>query len=83
VLTDGKNGHKETIGWVVLIEIPQKLPFKNVQDEFFSIASHELRTPLTSIKGNASMIMDFYKDALKDPNLKRWSMISILVPRSY
>jgi len=30
------------------------------RDEFFSIASHELRTPLTSIKGNSSMIMQYY-----------------------
>jgi len=71
VLTDGKNGHKETIGWVVLIEDTTEATIQErSKDEFFSIASHELRTPLTSIKGNASMIMDFYKDALKDPQLK-------------
>lgn len=40
------------------------------RDEFFSIASHELRTPLTAIRGNTSMIMDYYKEALKDKELK-------------
>lgn len=71
VLTDEKNGHRETIGWVVLIEDTTEATIQErSKDEFFSIASHELRTPLTSIKGNASMIMDFYKDALKDPQLK-------------
>lgn len=39
------------------------------KDEFFSIASHELRTPLTAIRGNTSMILDYYKEALKDPEL--------------
>ena len=71
VLTATENGHKETIGWVVLIEdVTEATIQERSKDEFFSIASHELRTPLTSIKGNASMIMDFYKDALKDPQLK-------------
>jgi len=40
------------------------------RDEFFSIASHELRTPLTAIRGNTSMIMDYYKEVLKDKQLK-------------
>ena len=40
------------------------------KDEFFSIASHELRTPLTSIKGNSSMILDYYKDMLQDHTLR-------------
>lgn len=39
------------------------------RDEFFSIASHELRTPLTTIRGNTRMILDMYKDAVKDPDV--------------
>ena len=59
------------IGTVVLVEdITEQKVMERSKDEFFSIASHELRTPLTSIKGNASMILDFYKDAIKDPQLK-------------
>lgn len=58
------------IGVVVLVEdITEQKVMERSKDEFFSIASHELRTPLTSIKGNTSMILDFYKDALKDPQL--------------
>jgi CheY-like chemotaxis protein/anti-sigma regulatory factor (Ser/Thr protein kinase) len=56
---------------VILIEdITEKEVLDRSRDEFFSIASHELRTPLTAIKGNTSMIMDFYAEALKDPELK-------------
>ncbi len=59
------------IGTVILIEdITEEKVLERSKDEFFSIASHELRTPLTSIKGNSSMILDFYKDVLKDPDLK-------------
>ncbi|MCW1908143.1 MAG: ATP-binding protein [Candidatus Saccharibacteria bacterium] len=39
------------------------------RDEFFSIASHELRTPLTTIRGNTRMILDMYKEAVKDPEV--------------
>ncbi len=59
------------IGTIVLVEdITERKVLERSKDEFFSIASHELRTPLTSIKGNSSMILDFYKDAIKDPQLK-------------
>lgn len=34
------------------------------KDEFFSIASHELRTPLTAIRGNTSLIKQYYQDKL-------------------
>ncbi len=58
------------LGVVVLLEdITEEKILARSKDEFFSIASHELRTPLTSIKGNSSMIMDFYKEQLKDPML--------------
>jgi signal transduction histidine kinase len=57
----------ETIGIVMLAEdITDAKILERSKDEFFSIASHELRTPLTSIRGNASMLMSYYADALKD-----------------
>ena len=59
------------IGTVVLVEdVTEQKVLERSKDEFFSIASHELRTPLTSIKGNASMILDFYQEAMKDSELK-------------
>jgi signal transduction histidine kinase len=61
----------QTLGTVVLIEdVTEAKIQERSKDEFFSIASHELRTPLTSIKGNTSMILEYYQDALKDPQLK-------------
>jgi PAS domain S-box-containing protein len=39
------------------------------RDEFFSIASHELRTPLTTIRGNTRMILDMYKEVVKEPDV--------------
>jgi len=64
-------GNGMIIGTVVLIDdITEATVVERSKDEFFSIASHELRTPLTSIKGNTSMILDYYKDVLKDKALK-------------
>lgn len=39
------------------------------KDEFFSIASHELRTPLTAIRGNMSMVTEYFPEAMKDEAL--------------
>jgi two-component system sensor histidine kinase BarA len=39
---------------------------ERVRDEFFAVASHELRTPLTAIRGNTSMIKQFYEKLLQD-----------------
>jgi PAS domain S-box-containing protein len=62
---------QKTEGIVILIEdITEEKAIERSKDEFFSIASHELRTPLTSIKGNSSMILDFYQEVLKDEQLK-------------
>lgn len=59
------------IGIVVLIQdITEEKILDRSKDEFFSIASHELRTPLTAIRGNTSMILEYYADAVKDPELK-------------
>lgn len=55
------------IGTVILVEdITESKIIERSKDEFFSIASHELRTPLTAIKGNSGMIIDYFKEALKD-----------------
>ena len=59
------------LGVVILLDdITEAKILERSKDEFFSIASHELRTPLTSIRGNSSMILDFYKDLLKDDQLR-------------
>jgi len=54
----------------VLQDITEAKAAERSRDEFFSIASHELRTPLTAIRGNTSMIQDYFADQLKDPALK-------------
>lgn len=62
---------ESVIGTIVLTaDITEAKVLERSKDEFFSIASHELRTPLTAIKGNASMMLDYYKDAMKDEGLK-------------
>ena len=61
---------KQLIGVLAIIgDITEEKILARSKDEFFSIASHELRTPLTAIKGNTSMIRDFYQDKIKDPEL--------------
>ncbi len=57
----------EALGVVVLVEdITEARVLERGRDEFFAIASHELRTPLTAIRGNMSMIEDYYQDAITD-----------------
>jgi PAS domain S-box-containing protein len=64
-------GESSPIGAVMTIEdITEKTIMERSKDEFFSIASHELRTPLTAIRGNTSMILEYYADAIKEPELK-------------
>lgn len=59
------------IGCVVLLEdVTEERIMQRSKDEFFSIASHELRTPLTAIKGNASMMLNYYPKAFADPELR-------------
>lgn len=61
----------KVIGVVVLFDdVTERTLIERSKDEFFSIASHELRTPLTAIRGNTSMILDYYKDQLQDDTLK-------------
>jgi PAS domain S-box-containing protein len=63
-------GEQQVIGTVILVQdITEEKVLARSKDEFFSIASHELRTPLTTIKGNASMMIDYYKGILaQDPS---------------
>lgn len=67
-----KDGEKfSVIGAVILVEdITEAKLLERSRDEFFSIASHELRTPLTAIKGNTSMLLDYFSDQLKNPQMK-------------
>lgn len=67
-----ERGRDMAIGTVVLVQdITEEKVLARSRDEFFSIASHELRTPLTSIKGNASMMIDYYKELLdKDASFR-------------
>lgn len=65
------NTQKKLIGVLVIIgDVTEEKVLARSRDEFFSIASHELRTPLTAIKGNASMILEYYKEKLKPPDFK-------------
>ncbi len=61
---------RESLGVVMLLEdISEREALQRTRDEFFSIASHELRTPLTAIRGNSSMILEYYQEQLGDPTL--------------
>ena len=61
------SGEKQQIGAVILVEdITEQKVLERSKDEFLSIASHELRTPLTAIRGNASLIKQYYGDRLPD-----------------
>ncbi len=69
IITQGDSA--EVIGQVFVLEdTTESKMVERSKDEFFSIASHELRTPLTAIRGNTSMIIDFYGDKITDPDLK-------------
>jgi PAS domain S-box-containing protein len=65
-----EHSRESVLGTVFLVEdITEAKTLERSRDEFFSIASHELRTPLTAIRGNANMIMDYYHEQVKEPNL--------------
>jgi len=66
------NSEKELIGAVLTIkDATEEKVMSRSKDEFFSIASHELRTPLTAIRGNTSLMLEYYQEALKDPDLRQ------------
>ncbi|OGL31033.1 hypothetical protein A3F37_04500 [Candidatus Saccharibacteria bacterium RIFCSPHIGHO2_12_FULL_41_12] len=61
----------KAVGAVILFDdVTERTVLERSKEEFFSIASHELRTPLTAIRGNTSMILNYYGDKLNDPELK-------------
>ncbi|HET8991428.1 MAG TPA: ATP-binding protein [Candidatus Saccharimonadales bacterium] len=69
-INDSKHS-QEYHGAVVMIEdVTEAKILERSREEFFSIASHELRTPLTAIRGNTSMILDYFGDQLKDNNVE-------------
>jgi PAS domain S-box-containing protein len=62
---------QHVISVVILIEdITEAKVLERSREEFFSIASHELRTPLTAIRGNTSLIQQYYPKVLEDPDLR-------------
>lgn len=62
---------KEYLGTVILIEdISERKILERSRDEFFSIASHELRTPLTAIRGNVSILQEYFIDQIKDKEVE-------------
>ncbi|MDO8269422.1 MAG: PAS domain S-box protein [Candidatus Levybacteria bacterium] len=66
-----KEKNLSVIGCVVLVEnVTEEKVIERSKDEFFSIASHELRTPLTSIRGNISLIQEYYSEQVKDKEFK-------------
>jgi signal transduction histidine kinase len=69
-ITAPKGKGVRVIGTVVIVEdTTEEKALQRSRDEFFSIASHELRTPLTAIRGNADMMLGYYKEQLQDPGL--------------
>ena len=54
---------------VIIQDVTEAKIMERSKDEFFSIASHELRTPLTAIRGNMSMVQDYFAEQLKDQTL--------------
>jgi len=55
---------------VIVEDTTEAKLFEQGRDEFFSIASHELRTPLTAIRGNASMLIEYYGDKMLDQDMR-------------
>jgi signal transduction histidine kinase len=67
MINKDEKGSTQQIGVVVLVEdVTEQKVLERSRDEFFSIASHELRTPLTAIRGNSSLIKQYYGDKLPD-----------------
>lgn len=69
VMSPIRSGSK-ILGTVMTMEdTSNERAMERSRDEFFSIASHELRTPLTAVRGNAEMMLEYYREQLKDPSL--------------
>jgi len=54
----------------LITDITEQKVLERSKDEFFSIASHELRTPLTAVRGNSSMLLDYYGPQLTNPEMR-------------
>jgi PAS domain S-box-containing protein len=62
---------KSVIGVVMLFEdISEAKAVQRSRDEFFAVASHELRTPLTAIRGNTSMMQEFFAAEIQSPDFR-------------
>jgi len=61
----------EILGSAVLVEdVTEAKLLERSKDEFFAVASHELRTPLTAIRGNTSLIMEYFWEKIKDKEVR-------------
>lgn len=71
VLAQANPGSGQTIIGALCIvgDVTEERILERSKDEFFSIASHELRTPLTAIRGNTSLMLEYYREKLQDPDL--------------
>jgi signal transduction histidine kinase len=70
MLSEGGQGDTQQLGAIILVEdITEQKVLEHSKDEFLSIASHELRTPLTAIRGNTSLIKQYYFDRLPDKDV--------------
>jgi PAS domain S-box-containing protein len=64
-------GKEKVIGSAVVVEdVTEAKLLMRTKEEFFAVASHELRTPLTAIRGNTSLIQEYYSNKIQDPELK-------------
>ncbi len=62
---------RRVIGVVLLLDdVTEAKVLQQSRDEFFAVASHELRTPLTAIRGNASMMLEYFPNEMKDERLR-------------
>lgn len=71
-ILSAKGAQQEIIGVAILMEdITEAKVIERSREEFFAIASHELRTPLTAIRGNASLIEEFYSEKINDKEVSQ------------
>ena len=61
----------KVIGTAIVIEdVTEAKLLERTKDEFFAVASHELRTPLTAIRGNTSLIQQYFADKIEDKDFQ-------------